>query len=131
MRRFFCSFILITGFCVAANAQNPVAWKLDFDSDMHTKAAFDIRLNATIEPPWHLYAIEQPKGGPIPTTISAPDGAPFKIVGKIVSPKPIERFDENFKIQTKFFEREVGFSVAVVATTPGGKIDDIALNVRF
>jgi len=130
MRRFFCSFILISGFCVAANAQNPVSWKLDSDARGQEAKTFTVTLTATIEAPWHLYAIEQPKGGPVPTTISVPDGLPFKLGGKILSPKPIERFDENFKLQTKFFEKEVTFTVPLSAATDG-RVDDVALNVRF
>src|SRR5438477_4716510 len=127
MLRFISSLILIVIFCFAASAQNPVSWKLK--SDAHGQDAaktFTATLTAAIEAPWHLYAIEQPKGGPIPTAISVPEGSPFQIKGKIASPGPIEKFDENFKIATKFFEKQVTFTIPLSATA-AVKVDDLAL----
>ena len=145
MLRFFCSLIIITtGFCVAANAQNPVSWKLEYNPKGEILArgpSFKVELTATIESPWHLYAIDQPKGGPIPTTITIPDGLAFRIKGTIESPRPIERFDENFKISTKFFENQATFTIPVDDTSgldprsgglaTSGRIEDLALNVRY
>ena len=130
MHRFACSFFLIVFFCLAADAQNPVSWKLESDArDQASAKTFTANLTATIESPWHLYAIEQPPGGPIPTTISLPDGSPFQINGKIRSPRPIEKYDENFKLPTKFFEKQVTFAVPVA--TVNGKGDELAIHVRY
>lgn len=126
MLRLFCSFALTMVFCLAVAAQDPVSWKLDADQSQPGKA----KLTAAIESPWHLYAIEQPEGGPIATKITVAEGSPFKITGGIISPKPIEQFDENFKIPTKYFTDEAAFTVHV---TPEGTatIDQLALNVRY
>lgn len=131
MRRPFCSFVIIAVFALAAAAQNPVSWQLASDArGTGTTAPFKAQLSATIDEPWHLYAVEQPKGGPIPTTISIPEGVPFQIKGKVESPRPIEEFDQNFQIPTKYFKNEVTFTVTVVPLN-GAKADDLALNVRY
>lgn len=109
-------------------AQNPVTWTLDSDAKGEV-ASFKTKLTAKIDPPWHLYAIDQPTGGPIPTSITVPDGSAFK-VGKIVSPTPITRFDQNFQIPTKFFENAVTFDIPIT-TSAGAKTGDLALIVKY
>ena len=126
MHRFIHNLILIFVFCLAASAQNPVSWKLD---SKELGDGGQLRLTANIEARWHLYAIEQPSGGPIPTAISLVDGSRYRIKGKIISPKPIERFDENFKIPTKFFEREVTFLIPLEVVSH--VVGDVAVNVRY
>ena len=38
---------------------------------------FTSTLRADIDAGWHLYALDQPQGGPIPTTIKITEGRPF------------------------------------------------------
>src|SRR5205814_5882466 len=83
-------------------AQNPSKWSLDADAKGKQLKAGDLfkaNLKAEIETPWHLYALEQPAGGPIATTIKVAEGKPFEIAGKIESPKPTVKFDQNFQIE--------------------------------
>src|ERR1051325_5502335 len=75
MLRCFLGILLFTTFTGAVIAQDPVKWKLEPPAD--GQPASSVRLTATIEPPWHLYSIDQIKGGPIPTTISMPEGSRF------------------------------------------------------
>ncbi len=115
---------------VSALAQSPVTWSLDSDAKGKDEvSSFKVKLSAKIDAPWHLYAIDQPAGGPIPTSITVPEESPFKL-GKIVSPTPITRFDQNFQIPTKFFENAVTFEMPVTAAA-GTKADDLVLNVRY
>ena len=125
---FFILFFVVTGF-----AQNPVTWSLL--SDAKGKPAenlkfFKVRLSAAIEAPWHLYAVEQPEGGPIPTTITSAMPELFSIDGKITSPPPVKKFDENFKIETKFFLKEAVFDFNVKSLA-ASNVDDFAVNVRY
>jgi thiol:disulfide interchange protein len=122
------SFILLLA--VVSFGQAPVSWTLTSDARGKEAASFKAKLTAAIESPWHLYAVDQPAGGPIPTTITLPEGSPFKISGAISSPKPQTKFDENFKIDTKFFEKEAVFEIPLTASA-GAKVDDLTVNVRF
>ncbi|HEX3101473.1 MAG TPA: hypothetical protein VHQ01_06775, partial [Pyrinomonadaceae bacterium] len=99
-RSFLGSIFIILIFSAAEFAQNPVTWSLESDAKGKTVDSgkpFKVRLKALIEEPWHLYAVEQPAGGPIPTTITASAPDAFAIDGKITSPAPVKKFDENFK----------------------------------
>ena len=127
------SIIFVLVFVAAAFAQNPVTWSLESDAKGKTgdsAKTFKVRLKAKIDEPWHLYAVEQPAGGPIPTTIIATDPETFAIDGKITSPPPVIKFDPNFKIQTKFFLKEAIFDFNVKSLA-ASSVDDLAVNVRY
>ncbi|HEY0427597.1 MAG TPA: cytochrome c biogenesis protein CcdA [Pyrinomonadaceae bacterium] len=129
---------LIFVFVNSASAQNPVKWTLESDAKGKTLKAsekFKAALKAEIEDGWHLYALEQPAGGPVATSIKIVENTPFKIDGKITSPAPITKSDTNFLIddkplETKFFEKQAEFNLPVQASSDA-KADDLALNVRF
>jgi thiol:disulfide interchange protein DsbD len=120
-------------------AQNPSSWSLSSDKqekELKSGEAITANLKADIESGWHLYALEQPKGGPIATTIKVSEGSPFEIAGKITSPKPIQKIEELFvgedgkPLETKFFENTVTFTVPLRAKANVGA-DMLALDVRF
>ena len=120
-------------------AQNPAKWTLTSDAKGKTLKsgdAFKANLVAEIELGWHLYALEQPPGGPIATTIKITEGKPFELAGKIESPKPIEKVDPLFTgadgnpLQTKSFTSTAGFTIPLKATTDTSS-DALSLDVRF
>ena len=139
-RRFQYSFfvkifflLIFIGSPIFVSAQNPVAWSLESDAKGKTLKegeVFKARLKAQIEGDWHLYALEQPAGGPIATTIKIPEDKFFKINGKPDSPAPVTKFDPNFNIDTKFYEKQAEFNLPVQATRET-KADELAVNVRF
>ncbi len=70
---------------VISFAQNPVSWSLESDAKgktLKTDEKFKAKLKAKIEGNWHLYAVEQPEGGPFPTKITIPENLPFELNGK-------------------------------------------------
>jgi len=85
------NFFIIFGFIIFALpifslAQSPTKWSLESDAKGKTLKkddTFKAKLKAEIEEGWHLYAVEQPEGGPFPTKITVADDAPFKINGNI------------------------------------------------
>jgi hypothetical protein len=128
-------FILAALFCapLIALAQNPVAWSLESKAkgkSLKANEKFQAKLVAQIEENWHLYAVEQPEGGPFPTKITISDGAPFQIDGKTVSPAPITKLDPNFQIETKFFERRAEFDLPLV-TKADAQADNLTVNVKY
>src|ERR1043166_7597683 len=117
MRHFLVLLLLLITLPVLA--QNPAKWSLSSTSQSANLKQGDVinaRLKAEIESGWHLYALEQPEGGPIATTIKISDGTPFETSGKIESPKPITKTDPLFTgadgkpLLTKFFTDAVEFS---------------------
>jgi thiol:disulfide interchange protein DsbD len=82
-----------------------------------------VSLTARIQDGWKLYAITQPKDGPKPLTIELAAGAPFTISMKqIVAPQPKTMKDENFDLETRYYEGETTFRVPVtVGRSVSGK----------
>jgi len=116
-----------------AFGQNPVAWSLESEAKGKTfkpEDKFQAKLKAKIEGEWHLYAVEQPEGGPSPTKITVAENLPFQLDGKTVSPNPITKFDPNFNIDTKFFAKEAEFNLPLKANAEA-KGDDLAINVKY
>ncbi|MEP6788439.1 MAG: protein-disulfide reductase DsbD N-terminal domain-containing protein [Acidobacteriota bacterium] len=131
--------LFIIFFSSAVFAQNPAKWGLSSDAKdktLEAGEAFKAALKADIESGWHLYALEQPEGGPIATTIKVTEGKPFDISGKIESPKPIVKEDGLFTgtdgkpLQTKFFTDAATFNIPLKATTEIGA-SELSLDVRF
>ncbi len=126
-------------FVVSAVAQNPTKWILDSDAKGKSLKAGDslsVTVKAEVEGDWHLYSLEQPKGGPIATTIKVAEGSQFEIVGKIAEvTKAKIQPDPNFIIdgkplETKFFTERAEFAVSLKALADVAA-DSIALDVRF
>lgn len=131
--RALCTLAAVVLTAFAADAQSPTKWRLEgVESTKRMSAGSKVKVSVAVdvEPGWHLYALNQPEGGPIPTTIVAAEDSPFRIAGEIVTPKPIQQFDPNFKIDTKFFKDGASFSVPLeaVAETDGAAV---ALKIRF
>ena len=97
-------------------AENPVAWSFKTMPKKPVKAGATLRLRllATIERGWHLYALDQPAGGPIATEISLAGGLPFEL-GAVTGSKPHLLFDPNFDMQVGFYTDKVEFNVPVKA----------------
>ncbi|HEX8367793.1 MAG TPA: cytochrome c biogenesis protein CcdA [Pyrinomonadaceae bacterium] len=118
---------------VFAFAQNPTRWNLESDAkgkSLKANQKFKAALKAEIEDGWHLYALEQPDGGPVPTTVNVAENIPFEIEGKVTTPAPITKFDPNFNIDTKFFEKRAQFNLPLQARAET-RAADLAIHVRF
>jgi thiol:disulfide interchange protein DsbD len=93
-------------------------------------------LKADLDQGWHLYALDQPEGGPIATTIKVTEGKPFTIDGQIESPKPNVKTDPLFTgpddkpLETKFFADSVTFKIPVKATSESD-FAALSFDVRF
>jgi thiol:disulfide interchange protein len=133
MKRRFAAVLLFAAivlFAPGAFAQNPVSWALSSDS---IKAApgstVTLKLTATIDEGWHMYALTTPAG--IPTTIQLADN-PAVASSKVFQPKAITKFDPNFNADTNTFEKEVVFLVPaeLAKNAPAGPLE-LTANVRY
>jgi thiol:disulfide interchange protein DsbD len=121
-------------------AQDPGKWSLSSSAQGKTLSAGDtlkVMLRAEIESGWHLYALDQPAGGPIATTIKLTEGKPFEVTGAITStPKPTSKTDPLFTgddgkpLVTRTFTDSVTFDIPLKAT---GEVaaDSLSFDVRF
>jgi DsbC/DsbD-like thiol-disulfide interchange protein len=114
---------------------DPVKWSIGIESpEMARKPGekVNIELGAKIDDGWHLYAPEQPAGGPIPTRIDVPEDQPFRLSGRIETPLPRIELDPNFNLDTQFYEEEAIFNIPVeiLADAPAGR-QEIRVHVLY
>lgn len=137
-KRLLSSIFLVILFAVPAFSQDLVQWKLTQKTGDAAAAAgtsIDVTLSAAIESGWHLYAIDQPDGGPIKTTIKTPPDGDFEIAGEIGATEPISKPDPNFIVDdkpltTKYYKDAASFDVTVKAVKDTA-FEKLALDVRF
>jgi thiol:disulfide interchange protein DsbD len=110
-----------------AYAQDPVRWSITRDkattagdkpaAGIAAGAKFDVRVDATIEDGWHVYATTQTSGGPVPLNFDIPRSGPFSFGGPIDEPLPQREFDRNFEIETLFHKERASFGIPVKVAT--------------
>ena len=125
--------LILSVLTVSGFAQNPIKWELESSvkgNEIKADEKFEAKLIAEIEGSWYLYGLEQPDGGPISTTVKLPEDSQFEINGKVTTPKPIQKFDPNFEIDTKIFKQTAEFNVPLNATKDLSG-DDLAINIRY
>jgi len=134
--KFIIVFLLVVP--IVSLAQNPTNWSLHSNAEgksLKKDETFKADLKAGIEDGWHLYAIEQPEGGPFPTKITLAENSPFTINGSIESRNPVIKPDPNFLVddnplETKFFEKQVVFKLPLKSLNDANA-NDLVVNVRF
>ena len=107
--------VLVLGLPLMATAQDPIHWSISHtDRDViHAGRTFAVELDANIDPAWHLYALNQPPGGPVPLVIGVAAGRTFKMAGEIGSGLPKMVVDPNFNLETLFYEDRASFTVPI------------------
>ena len=106
MRRFLLPLLLVS--CAfALVAQDPkfnhVQWKLTLEPASAAPGATVLgRLEATVDPEWHMYSLTTPPG-PIPTTIVSKE-SPAVQRFTIFEPPAVRKFDPGFGNDTETYE---------------------------
>lgn len=89
--------------------QAPVTWKATVENNSTGSAT--VRLTASIESGWRLYAFELPDDGPNPTVISFELPAGVSLDGPLTpSHKPVEKYDDIFSLNLSWWENSVTFT---------------------
>lgn len=131
LRHYLLSFwIVVAAPGLHLLGQDQVQFTLSVEKEqVSPPEVFEAIVQASLEEGWHLYSMEVPPGGPIPTTITVLEDSVFAAAGPVVQPRPISWFDQNFGMQTDYFEKEATFRVPVQVKANAGK-GDHSLNVR-
>lgn len=133
IKLFLTVFSALVLFSAITPAQNPVSWSLEFPKDaktIKTGEKAELKLKAAIEPKWYLYDVSQPGSGPFPTKITVPDGKTYKIQGGVTSEGAVEKFDPNFKTNTRIFSESAVFNVPLSSDTDIEN-SEVEVNVRY
>ncbi len=127
--------IFISLFFIAANASSqiydPVTW--DFRYEKKGEKEYEIVFTATIEENSHIYSMDIPDGGPIPTSFRFDTIPGFRLVGKAYEvTKPVEMLDEAFGFKISTFSTKAEFRQNITAVNPSfevtGSVNFMACN---
>ena len=98
------------------NILQPVKWKIY--TEKKEDKTFDVFFTATIDDGYHLYSLDVPEDGPLPTEISFEDPKGYELVGKPVEvTTPFEEYDDVFEMNIRFFEKEATFKQTIKLTS--------------
>lgn len=94
---------------------NPVAWKLSDVPAKPVKAGgrFMVKLNASIQPGWHIYSMKALDDGPQPTRIWLAEGQPFQLAGPVKGDEPQTLQDPTLHMEVELYEGAAAFSLPV------------------
>lgn len=94
---------------VGAYSQEPAKWTMKLEDKGHGE--IELVTNFKIDPTWHLYDINIPEGGPMPTSLSVDKLKGATKVGtfKSVNSKLKKSYDEVFQMQVGYYEGQATF----------------------
>lgn len=105
--------IVLAGGLVFAQKLNPVKWSLELQPAAAPPGSkISARLEAKLDPGWHLYSPTTPRGGPNPTTIHVAEN-PAVAAFRVFEPPPKRAFDPNFNLDTETYEGSAAFLIEV------------------
>jgi hypothetical protein len=103
-------------FCISLQANAavnpPVQWhvKAAPGKAVRAGAKFTVTISGQLDPGWHLYALEEPQGGPVATEVALSDGDPADLI-RVEEGKPKILPDPLFQKPTGFFEGSADFTL--------------------
>lgn len=99
------SFLCIAGF---PQIFNPVTW--DFSHEKISETEYDLIFTAVIEEGSHIYSLDIPEGGPIPTSFEINSSEVYTTEGEVYEvTEPEDLFDEAFGMRIKSFSDSAEF----------------------
>ena len=116
----------------ALMAGGPVTWM--FQAAPTQGDTMEVRLSATCEAGWHIYALTLPSDeGPLPTVIHVDAGTGYQLAGEPMEPEPIEENDPNFGMIVRYHGGTATFIQSVQRESAGsftihGSVEYMACN---
>ncbi|MDZ7737742.1 MAG: cytochrome c biogenesis protein CcdA [Bacteroidales bacterium] len=91
---------------------DPVSWTFSYEKNKENE--YDLILTATVEEGSHLYGMDVPAGGPIPTSFSFTESSDYELAGDVHAMSEGEIvFDQAFEMDIRYFSGEVVFRQTV------------------
>ena len=111
---------------------DPVTWS--FRKTLKKDNVYTIRIEASIEEEWHVYALDLGDAdGPIPTTLYW-DTAKVTLVGDVRAAEFIEAYDDNFQETLRYYEHTLWFEQDVklldTSATAFGELEFMVCNAE-
>ncbi|WP_109299035.1 cytochrome c biogenesis protein CcdA [Aquimarina sp. AU474] len=114
MRYYLLSLLTLLLFTSSLFSQtlDPIKWKASIEKE--TEDVFILTFKAKLDKGWHLYSqneAESDEIAPTPTEFSY-NNTPetYVLLGETIEPKGIEKYDNIFEMEVKYFEEKVTFT---------------------
>ncbi len=120
MKRLLANLFVLVSLSLSLGAQvyDPVIW--NFSYEKKGEGNYDLVFVATIEEGSHIYSMDVPAGGPIPTSFSFDTVSAFSFDGKAFEVTvPEEKHDEAFGFRIKTFSNKAEFRQKIRSETSG------------
>ncbi|MCK8524052.1 thioredoxin family protein [Aquimarina sp. D1M17] len=111
--RYFLLFITTVLFSTISFSQTlePIKWQATIEKE--TEDSYILKFNAKLDKGWHLYSQKEAETddiAPTPTEFSF-NNTPetYTLVGETIEPAGIEKYDNIFEMEVKYFEENVTF----------------------
>ncbi len=101
--------IFISFYFSYSQVLNPVKWK--FSSEIVRQNVYELRFSATIDKGWHMYGLNVPENGPIPTSFLFSPSSDVKYLNEITPEKnPEIEYDSTFEMDVELFSEQIAFT---------------------
>ena len=91
---------------------------------------FKVSVTATIDPGWHLYALEEPQGGPEETVFGLADGDPAELL-HVDETQPETVMDAAFAQRTLLFRGRAAFTLTLQLAKEATAATALHIIVRY
>jgi thiol:disulfide interchange protein len=116
--------VLLLTPAIQAQIFDPVTW--DFGYEKKGVNQYEVVITATIEKGSHIYSLDIPEGGPIPTSFRFDTVPEYTLLGNPwEATKPEELFDEAFGLKIKSLSNKAEFRQKITGNTPSFRVKGI------
>jgi thiol:disulfide interchange protein len=127
----FSIYLYLIAACASSQIYDPVKW--DFRFEVKGDKLYELIFTASIDENSHIYSMNIPEGGPIPTSFIFDTLQAYKLDGKAYEvTKPVELLDEAFGFKIKTFSTKAEFRQKITALAPSftvtGAVNYMACN---
>jgi thiol:disulfide interchange protein len=120
---FIISLLLIASYS-SSQIFDPVSW--DFSYVKTGDKQYEVIFTASIDEHSHIYSMEIPDGGPIPTSFRFDNQSGYIINGKTYEvTKPVELLDEAFGFKIKTFSNKAEFRQKITAESSSFNVEGL------
>ncbi len=117
MKKLIALFALLFSFVGNAQILDPVKWTTKIVQKSNTE--FELVMDATIEPDWHLYSQFTPDGGALPSVFDYKNAkGNYTLTGKTKESPYKKIFNDIFEIDEYYFSNKAKFVQLIKVTNP-------------
>lgn len=128
MKKNLFFILLLISWISQAQLLDPVKWKTSLTKISNNE--FELVMNATIEPEWHMYSQYTPDGGALPTVFEYKEAkGNYTVVGKTSESKYIKEYNDIFEVDEYFFSNTAQFKQKIKVTNT--QLKEIKVYVEY